>query len=187
MSLAPPKVIVLERDGVINQESTADIRTPEEWHAQPGSLEAIAQLYQAGYLLTISTAQPGVGRGEFSLDTLWQIHQKMLAQIAAAGGYVEKIFFCLHTPEDNCYCRKPLPGLLLQVAEVFACGFANIIVIGGSAGDIKAARAVGARPLLVKTANAAASEAALADNLPPVFDDLWAAADALVSDRVSAA
>jgi D-glycero-D-manno-heptose 1,7-bisphosphate phosphatase len=187
MSLAPPKVIVLDRDGVINEDSPDSIATPAAWQPRPGSLAAIARLYQAGYLLTISTAQPGVGRGEFSIDTLWQIHQKMLAQIAAAGGYIEKIFFCLHTPEDHCYCRKPQPGLLLQVAEVFGCGFANMIVIGGSARDIEAARAVGAAALLVRPATAADDAAALADNLPPVFADLGAAADALLANRVSVA
>ena len=186
MSLAPPKVIVLDRDGVINQDSPDYIKTPDEWHALPGSLEAIARLYQAGYLLTIATNQSGVGRGLFTLDTLWQIHQKMLAQIAAAGGYVEKIFWCPHSPEDNCYCRKPKPGLLLQVAEVFACGFKNMIVIGDSARDIEAANAVGAHALLVRTGNGVKTEAELADNLPPVFDDLGALTDALLAGEVQA-
>ena len=184
MSLAPPKVIVLDRDGVINQDSPDYIKTPDEWQALPGSIEAIARLYKAGYLLTIATNQSGVGRGLFSRDTLWQIHQKMLAEIAAGGGYVEKIFFCLHTPEDNCYCRKPKPGLLMQVAEVFACGFNNMIVIGDSARDIEAARAVGANAVLVRTGNGVQTEAALAENLPPVYDDLGAAADALIADQV---
>jgi D-glycero-D-manno-heptose 1,7-bisphosphate phosphatase len=183
MSLKPPKVIVLDRDGVINQDSPDYIRTPDEWHAIPGSLDAIARLYAAGYLLVVATNQSGVGRGLFSLDTLWDIHKKMLAEVAAAGGYIEKIFFCLHTPEDKCMCRKPAPGLLYQVAEVFACRFDQMIMIGDSARDMEAAKAVGAQRILVRTGNGKHTEAELApDDRPMVADSLAAAVDALLAE-----
>jgi len=182
MSLRPPKVIVLDRDGVINEDSLEYIKTPDEWTAIPGSLDAIARLHRAGYLIVVATNQSGVGRGLFSLNTLWDIHKKMLREVFSAGGYIEKIFFCLHTPEDNCDCRKPKPGLLYQVAECFACGFPNMIMIGDSRRDIEAALAVGATPLLVRTGKGLLTEHDMADELPAVFDDLAAAADALLAD-----
>jgi len=184
MSLEPPKVIVLDRDGVINEDSPDYIKSPAEWTALPGSLDAIARLHRGGFLIVVATNQSGVGRGLFSIDTLWDIHKKMLAQIAAAGGYIQKIFFCLHTPEDNCVCRKPKPGLLYQVAEVFACGFGQMIVIGDSARDLDAAKAVGARRILVRTGNGRLTEAQLTDNEQPVVvDDLSAAADLLLAEQ----
>jgi len=115
MTLAEIKVVVLDRDGVINKESSEYIKTPDEWHALPGSLDAIASLKQAGFQTAIATNQSGVARGLFSIDTLWDIHRKMRGEILEAGGYVQRIFFCLHGPDDNCDCRKPKPGLLLQV------------------------------------------------------------------------
>ncbi len=182
MSLEPPKVIVLDRDGVINEDSPNFIKSPAEWMAIPGSLDAIARLYRAGYLIVVATNQSGVGRGLFTIDTLWDIHKKMLAEVAAAGGYIQKIFFCLHTPEDNCLCRKPKPGLLYQVAEVFACRFEQMIMIGDSARDLEAAEAVGASRILVRTGKGKLTEAELAedDNLV-VVDDLAAAADYLLA------
>ena len=186
MTLAQPKVIVLDRDGVINEDSIEFIKSPEEWHAIPGSLEAIAQLYDAGFLLTVATNQSGVGRGLFSIDTLWDIHRKMLAEVYAAGGYIERIFFCLHTPEDNCDCRKPKPGLLYQVAERFACGFENMIMIGDSARDLEAAQVVGARPILVRTGKGVLTEAELdRDTSQEVYDDLASAAASLINEANS--
>jgi len=187
MTLAQLQVVILDRDGVINQDSPDYIKTPDEWNALPGSLAAIAKLSEAGFTLGIATNQSGVGRGLFSIDTLWVIHQKMLAQILDAGGYVTRIFFCLHTPDDNCDCRKPKPGLLYQAAELFACGFNNMVVIGDSERDLQAARAVGARAILVRTGNGTATEKALAeDDELEVYDDLAAAVNALVAERTRA-
>ena len=183
MTLAAPQVVILDRDGVINEDSPDYIKTPAEWHALPGSLEGIAKLTHAGYQLGIATNQSGVGRQLFTLDTLWDIHRKMLAEIYDAGGFVTRIFFCLHTPEDNCECRKPKPGLLYQAAELFACPFENMVVIGDSVRDLDAAKAVGAKAILVRTGNGAATEAALDDDSVEVYDDLNAAADALVAAR----
>jgi D-glycero-D-manno-heptose 1,7-bisphosphate phosphatase len=190
MTLSPPTVVVLDRDGVINADSPDYIKTPDEWHALPGSLDAIAALKAAGFELAIATNQSGVARGLFSIDTLWDIHRKMLAEILAAGGYVKRIFFCLHGPDDNCDCRKPKPGLLLQVAEYFACGFDDMVMIGDSERDLQAAKAAGARPILVRTGNGAATEIALKDNPDwselQVFDDLPAAAAALINELSNA-
>lgn len=176
-------VIVLDRDGVINEDSPDYIKGPDEWHAIPGSLEAIAKLHSAGFTVVVATNQSGVGRGLFSIDSLWDIHRKMLAEIAAAGGYVTRIFFCLHTPGDNCDCRKPKPGLLYQAAEYLACGLKNMIVIGDAERDIEAANAVGARPILVRTGKGRSAEKALAGTPGlEVYDDLNDASDRLIEE-----
>lgn len=183
MTLSQPQVVILDRDGVINRDSPDFIKTPEEWAALPGSLEAIAKLTSAGFMIGIATNQSGVGRGLFTIDALWSIHQKMLAEIYAVGGFVTRIFFCLHAPEDRCDCRKPKPGLLYQAAELFACGFDNMTVIGDSERDLEAAQAVGARPVLVRTGNGRATEQAVGDEGIAVYDDLGAAVDALLAER----
>lgn len=187
MASSKRTVVVLDRDGVINQDSADYIKSPDEWHAMPGSIDAIAKLRKAGFEIAVATNQSGVARGLFSVDTLRAIHQKMLAQIQAAGGCVQRIFFCLHGPDDQCNCRKPKPGLLLQAAEYFACGFDNMIVIGDSERDLLAADAVKARSILVRTGNGRKTERKLraqhsAENLE-VYEDLAAAADALIAER----
>lgn len=147
------KLIVLDRDGVINEDSPYYIRSPEAWRAIPGSLSAIAKLGRHGYTVAIATNQSGVARGYFTADTLGLIHQKMLSQIADAGGRLEAsdIFVCPHGPEEQCACRKPQPGLLLQAAKQFNIDPADILMIGDSMSDILAAWACGARAILVKT------------------------------------
>ena len=110
------KLVILDRDGVINQDSDEYIKSPEEWIAIPGSVEAMARLYREGYHLVVATNQSGVARGLYDLNMLSKIHNKMLELIRAAGGQVEGIFFCPHTPDDACRCRKPLPGLLRWIA-----------------------------------------------------------------------
>jgi D-glycero-D-manno-heptose 1,7-bisphosphate phosphatase len=184
MTPMQPTVVVLDRDGVINEDSPDFVKTPDEWRAIPGSLEAIARLKQAGFEVAVATNQSGVARGLFSIDTLWSIHKKMLAEILAAGGYVKKIFFCLHGPDDNCACRKPKPGLLMQVAEYFACGFDRMVVIGDSARDIQSAQAVGARAILVRTGNGKKTEQSIASLTGiEVYDDLAAAVSSLVEQQ----
>ncbi len=183
MTLSSPKVVLLDRDGVINQDSDEYIKSIAEWIPIPGSLDAIGRLHRAGYLLGIITNQSGVGRGLFSLDTLWGIHRHMLQQILDHGGFVQRIFFCLHTPEDHCDCRKPKPGLLYQAAEYFACGLDNMIFVGDKASDLAAARAAGVQPVLVRTGNGRQTEASIAaEELPPVYDDLAAFAAALLEN-----
>ena len=186
MPLSKDTVIVLDRDGVINKDSADYIKSPEEWHAIPGSLEAIAKLHQAGIRLVIATNQSGLARGLFTIDTLWDIHRKMLAEVAAAGGYIIRIFFCLHGPDEGCVCRKPQPGLLHQAAEHLACGCDNMIMIGDSTRDLEAALAAGAKPLLVRTGNGRLTEVAIADDPRfqdiAIFDDLARAANALLEE-----
>jgi len=186
MHLSKSSVVVLDRDGVINEDSPDFIKTPAEWHALPGSLDAIARLHQAGITVVVATNQSGVGRGLFSIDTLWDIHRKMLAEVSTAGGYIERIFFCLHGPDENCECRKPKPGLLYQAAEYLACGLQNMIVIGDSARDLESAVAVGARPILVRTGKGQTAEKLLRDNMLykdlEVFDDLASAVDSLLTE-----
>jgi len=187
MRLSKSSVIVLDRDGVINEDSPDFIKTPDEWHALPGSLDAIARLHQAGFTVVVATNQSGVGRGLFSVDTLWDIHRKMLGEVSEAGGYITRIFFCLHGPDEGCDCRKPKPGLLCQAAEYLACGLENMIVIGDSARDLESALAVGATPILVRTGKGSATEKQLThagnfQNLE-VYDDLATTVDALLTSK----
>ncbi|HEX2667336.1 MAG TPA: D-glycero-beta-D-manno-heptose 1,7-bisphosphate 7-phosphatase [Gammaproteobacteria bacterium] len=147
------RLVILDRDGVINRESDAFIKTPEEWEPLPGSLEAIARLYKSGYTVVVASNQSGVGRHLFSLDTLAAIHGRMKREVEAAGGKIDSIFFCPHTPGDGCDCRKPKPGLLHQIAERYQLSLKGVPMIGDSARDLAAARAVGGRAILVRTGN----------------------------------
>lgn len=145
------KLIILDRDGVINHESDAFIKSPDEWSPLPGSLEAIARLKKNGYTIAVATNQSGIGRGYFSQETLAAIHHKMQSQLALLGAEIDAIFYCPHIAEDNCFCRKPKPGLLHQISHHFHCDLTNIPIVGDSMRDMQAALAVGAKPILVKT------------------------------------
>jgi D-glycero-D-manno-heptose 1,7-bisphosphate phosphatase len=180
------RIIVLDRDGVINEESDDYIKTPDEWIPLPGSLDAISALSRAGFRLAITTNQSGVGRGLYTLEMLESIHDKMIACIRAAGGKVDGIFFCPHLPDEGCDCRKPKPGMLRQVAMLFDCDPASLQVIGDSMRDLEAARSVGARPILVRTGYGRETEKLLPDNSPVrVFDNLAEAASALTNGLAS--
>ncbi|MFI4920899.1 MAG: D-glycero-beta-D-manno-heptose 1,7-bisphosphate 7-phosphatase [Gammaproteobacteria bacterium] len=145
------KLVILDRDGVINQESDAYIKSPEEWFPLPGSLEAIARLHKNGYTVVVASNQSGVGRGYFTLDTLAAIHGRLRREVEAVGGKIDGIFFCPHRPEDNCDCRKPKTGLFKQIAERYKVDLRGVPMIGDTARDIIAARAMGCRPILVLT------------------------------------
>jgi D-glycero-D-manno-heptose 1,7-bisphosphate phosphatase len=110
------KLVILDRDGVINHDSDQYIKSPDEWRPIPGSLAAIARLNQAGYRVVVATNQSGVGRGLFETDTLLAIHDKMLKALTQVGGRIDAIFFCPHTNVDKCDCRKPKPGLFKEIA-----------------------------------------------------------------------
>ncbi|MGE3920120.1 MAG: D-glycero-beta-D-manno-heptose 1,7-bisphosphate 7-phosphatase [Gammaproteobacteria bacterium] len=175
------KLIILDRDGVINHESKEYIKTPEEWIPLPGSLEALAQLTKMQYNIAIATNQSGLGRGLFSQQMLNLIHQKLLTTVQEQGGNISAIFYCPHTPEDQCDCRKPKPGLLYQIADHFSISLTDVLFIGDSKRDIEAAQAAGCKPILVKTGF---GEETLLDNpdiLPKnqVFSDLRAVVDSL--------
>jgi len=177
------KLVVLDRDGTINRDSDAYIRSPEEWLALPGSLEAIARLNRAGYTVAVASNQSGVARRLFDEDTLARIHAKMRRTVQAAGGRIDRIAYCPHHPEAGCECRKPAPGLLHRLAGHYGVPLAGVPVIGDSRQDLEAARAAGARPILVRTGNGTRTEAAGEAGGVEVYDDLAAAADVLAEER----
>ena len=170
------KLIILDRDGVINQDSDLYIKSPEEWIPLPGSLEAIARLNQWGYRIVVCTNQSGIGRGLFGMDVLNAIHDKMIKAAAHAGGTIDAIFFCPHTNADDCDCRKPKPGMLREVGTRYNVNLTGVPVIGDSLRDLQSARAVGAQPMLVLTGKGKKTK--LDPDLPEgtlVFADLAAA------------
>ena len=171
------KLVILDRDGVINHDSDQYIKSPEEWKPIPGSLAAIARLNQAGYRVVVATNQSGIDRRLFEADTLMAIHEKMLKAVAQVGGRIDAIFFCPHTNADNCECRKPRPGLLKEIAARFNADLTGVPAIGDSLRDLQAAQAVGAQPMLVLSGKG--RKTVDDPNLPagtPVFTDLAAAA-----------
>ena len=145
------KLAIIDRDGVINYDSDQYIKTTAEWKPIPQSLEAIARLNHAGYRVVVATNQSGVGRGLFDMSTLNAIHDKMYRALANVGGRIDALFFCPHMDENNCDCRKPKPGMLLDIAKRFNVDLKNIPFIGDSLKDLQAAQAVGAKPILVRT------------------------------------
>lgn len=145
------KLIILDRDGVINQDSDEYIKSPEEFIPIPGSLEAIARLNHAGYLIMIATNQSGIARGYFTMDTLIQIHDKLKRLLNAYGGRIDGIFFCPHGPDAHCHCRKPHPGLYEEIAQRLGTDLVDVPAVGDSLRDLQAAQSVGAQPILVRT------------------------------------
>ncbi|MBL0075519.1 MAG: D-glycero-beta-D-manno-heptose 1,7-bisphosphate 7-phosphatase [Rhodocyclaceae bacterium] len=170
------KLVILDRDGVINLDSDQYIKSPEEWKPIPGSLEAIALLNQAGFRVVVCTNQSGIGRGLFDMDTLNAIHDKMIRALAQIGGHVDAIFFCPHTNADECDCRKPKPGMLREIEARFNVSLTDVPAIGDSLRDLQAAQEVGAKPVLVLTGK---GKKTLADPLlprrTPNFPDLASA------------
>ena len=148
---ARSKLIVLDRDGVINHDSDAYIKSPEEWRPLPGSPEAIARLCNAGFRVAVVTNQSGIARGLFDLSTLAAIHAKMHAVVAQAGGRIDAIFFCPHGPDAECPCRKPKPGLIHEALARFGAQPAETWTIGDQVRDLQAGHAAGCRTVLVLT------------------------------------
>ncbi len=175
------KLVILDRDGVINHDSAAYIKSPEEWKPIPGSLEAIALLSQAGYRVLVATNQSGVGRGLFEMATLNAIHDKMHRALGLAGGRIDGIFYCPHAQDADCNCRKPKPGLLEEIARRFGVDLNGVPFIGDSLRDLQAAVAVGAQPILVLTGKG--KKTRKDGDLPEgtvVYDDLAAAVSSLL-------
>ena len=154
------KLVVLDRDGVINYDSAEFIKKPAEWKPIPGSLEAIARLNQDGYRVVVATNQSGIGRGRLDMAALNAIHDKMHKALALAGGRIDAVFYCPHAQEANCGCRKPKPGLLEDIAHRFNTELAGVPCIGDSLRDLQAAAAVDAQPILVLTGKGAQTVAA---------------------------
>lgn len=177
------KLIILDRDGVINHDSDEYIKSAEEWTAIPGSLEAIGKLNQQGFRIVVASNQAGLARGKFNIEDLNAIHKKMHVHLAQFGGIIEAIFFCPHGPDDGCECRKPKPGLLLDIAKRLRISLDGVIVVGDKLSDIQAASAAGASPTLVRTGYGQT----LVDNneVPegvPVYENLSAFAKSLLSN-----
>lgn len=176
------KVVVLDRDGVINEDSDAYIKSADEWVPIAGSLEAIARLVHGGYRVLVASNQSGIARGLFTIDDLNAMHRKMALSLAQLGAQVEAVFFCPHAPEDGCPCRKPRPGLLEDIARRLQIGLDTVPIIGDALRDIQAARAVGGIPILVLTGKGRATVERHSADLRgvAVYSDLAAAADALL-------
>lgn len=175
------KLIILDRDGVINFDSEQFIKSPAEWQPIPGSLEAIARLNQADYRVVVATNQSGVGRGLFDMPTLNAIHDKMHKACALVGARIDAVFFCPHTAESRCLCRKPATGMLEEVAARYNIDLADVPVVGDSLRDLQPAAALGATPYLVLTGKGEKTQAA--GNLPAgtrIFPDLASVAAALI-------
>lgn len=176
------KLIILDRDGVINYDSDEYIKSAEEWQAIPGSLDAIARLHHAGYHVVVASNQAGIARGKFDIDTLNSIHQKMHTHVAHYGGVINAVFFCPHGPDDNCECRKPRPGLLLEVARRLRTTLSGVYAVGDKLSDLEAASAAGADPVLVKTGYG--QSVVNANDVPAgveVYDNLAAFVDKLLA------
>ena len=183
MSDRPVRLVILDRDGVINEDSDAFVKSVDEWRPLPGSIDAIARLTHAGITVAVATNQSGLARGLFDCAELDRMHDKLRGLVTSAGGRVDRIAVCPHGPDDDCDCRKPKPGLLLELGEHFGVPLAGVPVIGDARRDLEAALAVDARPILVRTGKGIATEASLDGPLSniDVFDNLSAAVDALLT------
>jgi D-glycero-D-manno-heptose 1,7-bisphosphate phosphatase len=175
------KLVILDRDGVINYDSDRFIKSPDEWKPIPGSLEAIARLCQADYRVVVATNQSGVGRGLFDMATLNAIHNKMHKAVMQAGGRIDAIFFCPHAAEADCNCRKPKSGMIEEIGERYNMDLKGVPAIGDSLRDLEATARLGAQPILVLTGKGAKTQAK--GGLPQgtlIYSDLAAAVAALV-------
>jgi len=174
------KLVILDRDGVINYDSAEFIKSPEEWKPIPGSLEAIARLNQSGYRVVVATNQSGIGRGLFDMTALNAVHDRMYKALTPYGGRIDAVFFCPHAQELDCACRKPKTGMLEEIAQRFNVNLAGVPCIGDGLRDLQAADAVGAQPILVLTGKGKKTRDA--GGLPVntvIYADLAAAAQAL--------
>ena len=176
------KLVVLDRDGVVNFDSDQYIKSPAEWRPIPGSIEAIARLNQNGWRVAVATNQSGIARGLFDMATLNAINDKMMELVFRQGGRIDALFFCPHAADEGCNCRKPRTGMLEEIAARFHTEMKGVPVVGDSLKDLQAAESVGAQPILVLTGKGAATQA---DGGMPkktvVFEDLAAASRHLVA------
>ncbi len=175
------KLIILDRDGVINQDSPHFIKSPEEWKPIPGSIEAIARLTQADYRVVIATNQSGIGRSLFDMETLNAIHSKMHKAVNHAGGRIEAIFYCPATAESNSPHRKPNAGMFEEIGERMNVSLQGVPAVGDSLRDLQAAAEVGAQPILVLTGKGAKTRGMELPTDTQIFDDLAAVARRLAT------
>jgi len=177
------KLVILDRDGVINVDSAQFIKNPAEWKPIPGSLEAIARLNHMGYRVVIASNQSGVGRGLFDMGALNAINDKMYRALSHVGGRVDALFYCPHAADANCECRKPKPGMLIDIGQRFNVDLTGVPSVGDALRDLQAAHAVGAQPMLVLTGKGKNTQAA--GGLPEntlVFADLAEAVRYITSE-----
>jgi len=177
------KLVVLDRDGVINYDSDEYIKSPDEWRAIPGSIDAIARLGRAAYDVVVVSNQSGIARGLLSQSTLNAINARMTREIQASGGSLAGIYFCPHHPDQGCSCRKPEPGLLLRVARDLSRSMEGVPVIGDKLSDLQAASAVQARPMLVLTGRGQKTFEELDGEFSEVYADLEAAVETLLAEQ----
>jgi len=180
--MAARRLVVLDRDGVINEDSGEFIKSVAEWRPIRGSLEAIAALNGAGFRVAVITNQSGVGRGLFTEQTLGAIHERMSAAVRATGGELAAVYYCPHRPDEGCECRKPKTALFRRLERDLGQSLAGTPLIGDRLSDIEAADAVGARAILVRTGTGAATERLLGNRAVEVFDDLAAATRSLLAE-----
>jgi D-glycero-D-manno-heptose 1,7-bisphosphate phosphatase len=185
------KLVILDRDGTINEDSADFVKTVDEWTPLPGALDAIARLNHAGWHVVIASNQSGLGRGLFDVSTLNAMHAKMHKLLAAVGGRVDAVFYCPHGPDEACRCRKPEPGLFEQIGERYGLDLHDVPVVGDSARDVVAGVAAGCEPHLVLTGKGAPYRGrSLPDTFPKatrVHADLAAFADFLIAREVAKA
>jgi len=182
--MSTARYVLLDRDGVINEDSPNYIKSPAEWQPLPGSLEAIALLTRHGYRVVVITNQSGIGQGLFDTAVLHAIHDKMRCAITAQGGALAAIYYCPHAPEAHCDCRKPKPGLLQAFSRDYGVALSGVPLIGDALRDMQAARAVGAQPILVQTGQGSMTQALLSpEEAIPVYANLYEAAHAILASR----
>jgi D-glycero-D-manno-heptose 1,7-bisphosphate phosphatase len=151
-----PRLVILGRDGILNVYREDHVKSPDEWEPIPGALEAVARLNHAGWHTVVATNQAGIGRGMIDMASINAVHQRMMQRLAEVGGRVDAVFFCPHTPEDNCECRKPKPGLMKQIGLRYGLELRGVPMVVDTLRDLQAARAAGCEPHLVRTGRAAA-------------------------------
>jgi len=180
------KLVVLDRDGTINEDRDDYVKSADEWVPLPGALEAIARLNHAGWHVVIASNQSGLGRGLFDMAALNEMHAKMNQLLARQGGRVDAVFFCPHAPDEQCDCRKPLPGMMKQIGQRYDVDLAGVPAVGDSLRDLQACATAGCAPWLVKTGNGLKTLAS--GQMPPgtrVADDLAAVVDTLLEESAA--
>jgi D-glycero-D-manno-heptose 1,7-bisphosphate phosphatase len=168
-----PKLIILGRDGILNEFHEDHIKAPEEWVAVPGALEAVSRLNHAGWHVVVATNQSGIGRGMIDMSAVNAVHAHMMHSLQLLGGRIDAVFFCPHTPEDHCDCRKPLPGMVLDIGRRYGVDLRQVPMVGDTLRDLQAAQAAGCEPHLVRSGRAAALDpgqmASLVEHVPGTF------------------
>lgn len=189
--MQPVKLVILGRDGILNDFRDDHVKAPEEWTPIPGALEAVARLNHAGWHAVVATNQSGIGRGMIDMASVNAVHAQMLRQLVAVGGRIDAVFFCPHTPEDGCDCRKPLPGLMRDIAKRYGIDPKHVPMVADTLRDLQAAQAAGCEPHLVLSGRAATLDAAqikhLVEQVPhtQVHVDLAAFADHLLTRHLA--